>query len=200
MSGKGGALVRFLQTTLLGGLAVVLPVSLGILLLEQMIQSATTLALPFAQVMPFLHDRLAAHARLAGLVALLVVSFLAGLLAYTAPARRLGVAVEQAILNRIPFYPILRQLAQRVSGERLQEQYVPALLDAAPGIRPLVFIIEWHPDSKATVLLPTAPTVIVGQIMVVDAARLTVLDAGIPQILKAVSRWGHGLAGIATKP
>jgi len=196
--GRGRALAEFVKTTLVGGLIIVLPVSLGILLLEQMIQSATTLALPFIQVMPFLHDSLAAHSRKAGVVALLVVSFLSGLLARTKWASRVGAAFERKVLNRIPLYPLLRRLAQRFTGENVRNELVPALLETVAGSHLLVFIIEWHDDGRATVLVPTAPSVVVGQIMIVDGGRLSILDATMPQILRSVSRWGTGLRDMTT--
>jgi len=196
--GRGRAIFAFLKTTLIGGLVIVLPVSLGILLLEQMIQSATTFALPFAQLMPFVHDSLATHSRIAGVVALLVVSFLSGLLARTQWAARAGAAVERTVLNRMPLYPLLRRLAQRFTGENERNELVPALLETVPGADLLVFVIERHSDCRATVLVPTAPSVVVGQIMIVDGARLRILDATMPQILRSVARWGTGLRDMTT--
>src|SRR5260370_16416842 len=77
-------ITKFLKVTLVGGLLVVLPVWVSLLLLLKAIKGAMAMLLPIVKLLPqwFVHEKVAA------LVLLLVICFVVGLLIRTGPPRR----------------------------------------------------------------------------------------------------------------
>ena len=77
-------ITNFLKVTLVGGLLVVLPLWVTLLLLLKAIKGALAMLLPIAKLLPqrFVHEKVAA------LVLLLIICCVIGLLIRTQPGRR----------------------------------------------------------------------------------------------------------------
>jgi uncharacterized membrane protein len=107
-------LVRFLKVTLVGGLLVVLPVWVSLLLLLKAIKGAMAMLLPIAKLLPqwFVHEKVAA------LVLLLVICFVVGLLIRTEPGRRFGDWLAGHIFDRIPGFSLVRGMTRQLAGKK----------------------------------------------------------------------------------
>jgi uncharacterized membrane protein len=91
-------LVSFLKVTLIGGLLVVLPLWVSLLLLLKAIKGAMAMLLPIAKLLP----QTVVHEKIVALVLLLVICFVVGLLIRTGPGRRFGDWLTQHILTAFP--------------------------------------------------------------------------------------------------
>jgi Protein of unknown function (DUF502). len=105
---------KFLKVTLVGGLLVVLPVWVSLLLLLKAIKGAMAMLMPIAKLLPqgFVHEKVAA------LVLLLVICFVVGLLIRTGPGRRFGDWLSQHILDRIPGFSLMRGITRQLAGKK----------------------------------------------------------------------------------
>jgi uncharacterized membrane protein len=190
--------VRFIKTTLLGGLFVVLPVVLLYLVALKAVQLAVKLSTPIAAVVPA--DLSPVKSPLLIAVVLIVgASFLVGLALYSAPARRFGRRVEMQTLGRFPPYKFLKGMTGAMAGGSDGPGFHPALLTQPNGTRVFVLIIEEHGDDAATVFVPSAPTPTIGTVQIAERNRLQPLDAKGGEVLQVLGNWGIGARGLLEK-
>ncbi len=178
---------EFLVSTVVGGLFVVVPVYLAVLLLLKGMKSAGTLVRPFAALLP---DWLPAQDLLA-LVLVLVLCFVVGMAVRTRPGRMMRERMERVFFERLPGYGLLRSLTQRLAGDRNAEAWKPALVELEDALVP-AFIIEELDDGRFTIFVPSVPTPFAGAVYVLSPERVHVLDVPFTQAVRTISQWGSG--------
>jgi uncharacterized membrane protein len=108
--------IDFAKTTAIGGFFGILPILLTFMVVTQAIDVLAGIATPIAAMLPVDEIGGVEIARVVALGLILAGCFLAGLLLRT----RFGIwsseLVETAILNRLPGYPLLKTLSQRLGG------------------------------------------------------------------------------------
>ena len=178
---------EFVMSTLVGGVFVVVPVYLAVLLLLKGMKSAATLVRPVAVLVP---DWLPAE-NLLSLVLVLLLCFVVGAAVRTRRGRAARERLEVVFFERLPGYGLLRSLTQRVAGDSEESTWKPALAEIEDALAP-AFIIEEHPDGRFTVFVPSIPTPLAGAVYVLGRERVHLLDVPFTQAIRSVSRWGSG--------
>lgn len=178
---------EFVTSTVAGGLFVVVPVYLAVLLLLKGMQSVGGLVRPIAVLIP---DWLPAE-RLLSLVLVLAVCFLVGMAVRTRSGRAVRERMEMVFLDRLPGYGLLRSLTQRLAGDSEERTWQPALVEIEDALVP-AFIIEELDDGRFTVFVPSVPTPLAGAVYVLRRERVHLLDIPFTQAIRTVSRWGAG--------
>lgn len=182
-------------TNLLYGVIAMIPIAIIALLLFEVFRLLGEVAKPLA-----LHSRLAAAAVvIAGLVGLVVLCFLLGSLVRTRLGSSTFDTIERRFLNRLPVYEplanVLRGFARRSEG------YQPALVALyGPGTSVFCLVMEDNGDGTLTVFAPSAPTMAVGMVHVVEASRVTPLKATLSDVSTCISQWGVGSRKVVAKP
>jgi len=178
---------QFLANALVGGVLVVLPIYLAVVVLLKGAQSVGKLIRPFTMLLP---AWLPAE-NVLSLVLVLTVCFLIGVAIRT----RLGTAIrermETSVFERIPGYALFRSLTQQVAGEGRENVWKPALVEIEEALVP-AFIIEEFEDGRFTVFVPSVPTPLAGAVYILTRERVHPLDIPFTQAIKTVSRWGSG--------
>ena len=174
-------------STLVGGMFVVVPVYLAVLLLLKGMKSAGTLVRPFAALLP---DWIPAEDFFA-LVLVLALCFVVGVAIRTRTGRAIRERMEIVFFERLPGYGLLRSLTQRLAGDSDQEAWKPALIELEDALVP-AFIIEELDDGRFTIFVPSIPTPFAGAVYIIDAARVHVVDVPFTQAIQSISRWGAG--------
>jgi uncharacterized membrane protein len=178
---------EFLVNVLVGGLLIVLPIYLAVLVLLKGMQSAAGLLRPVTALLP-------AWLPAAGLLSLalvLVVCFLIGIAVRTRVGGILRERVERALFERLPGYALFRSLTQRLAGEGRETAWKPALVEIEEALVP-AFIIEELEDGRLTVFVPSVPTPFAGAVYILSRERVHALDVPFTQAIKSISRWGSG--------
>jgi uncharacterized membrane protein len=173
--------------TLAGGLLVVVPVYLAVLLLLKAMQSVMALVRPLAKLLP---SWLPAD-QLLSLLLVLSLCFLVGLGVRTPTGQAMRERIEKSLFERIPGYALFRSLTQRLAGESRENVWKPALAEIEDALVP-AFIIEELPDGRFTVFVPSIPTPLAGAVYVLARDRVHPLDVPFTQAIQTVSRWGSG--------
>jgi uncharacterized membrane protein len=186
------SLAELTKTTLIGGLLVVLPIYLSILLLVKTLAGIFALLSPVTEAIP----AGAQFRQVIAMVIVLAVCLLAGLVVRTGPGLRAKYALERSVLERIPGYALVRGLAERVSGERGDGAFQPALVELEDALSP-GFIIEELEDGRYTVLVPSVPTPAAGSLFILPRERVHPLDVPFAQAVKVISKWGEGAGALA---
>ena len=123
---------EFVTSTVIGGLFIVVPVYLALLLLLKGMKSAAGLVRPIAALLP---DWIPAEG-LFSLVLVLVVCFFVGAAVRTRTGRVVRERVEKAFFERLPGYGLLRSLTQRLANDGDETAWKPALVETRGGARP----------------------------------------------------------------
>lgn len=178
---------EFVGSRFLGGLLVVVPIYLSVLLLLKAMQSVVAFAKPFAMLLPEWFP--AEH--VLSLLIVLIVCFLVGIAVRTPAGRALRERIEKSLFERIPGYALFRSLTQRMAGKDEENVWKPALVEIEEALVP-AFIIEELEDGRFTVFVPSVPTPFAGAVYVLSRERVHLLDVPFTQALQSVSRWGSG--------
>lgn len=186
-------LKSFVKTTLLGGLMFLVPAVMLLLILRHAMQFAGKVAKPVASLFPAAGIAGIAAATLAAALVLLLIAFLAGIVARSAPGRRLSAWFEESILGGLPQYRMVRTMAEGLAQVESGTGMRPVLVHNDDGWQ-LAYRLEELPGDWVAVFLPAAPTPMSGNILYVKASKLRPLDIGMPAAMKLVKSVGIGSA------
>jgi uncharacterized membrane protein len=178
---------EFLVSTVVGGLFVVVPVYLAVLLLLKGMKSVAGLVRPFAALLP---AGLPAE-NLFAMILVVVLCFVVGLAVRTRAGRAAREGMEKLFFERLPGYGLLRGLTQRLAGDGVDTPWAPALVEIEDALVP-GFIIEDLPDGRVTVFVPSVPTPLAGAVYIIARERVHALDIPFTEAIKSISRWGSG--------
>lgn len=181
-----------LKSALVTGLMIVLPAWLAILLLVKALVKLGVIVKPISGHLPDEVD----HPRLLGLILFILICLLIGLLFHTAIGRMVGKAIEDAVLNRVPGYEALRNIARQATDFESEEGFKPAMIEIEDDSLSPAFLIEDHEDGRCTVFVPSVPTPMAGAILVMDSARVHPVDVPVPTMMKCITKWGTGTGEI----
>jgi len=178
---------EFLGNVFVGGLLILLPIYLAVLVLLKGMQSVAALVRPLTMLLP---SWLPAE-NLLSLALVLVICFLIGIAVRTRVGRILRERLERSLFERLPGYALFRSLTQRLAGENQEKTWKPALVEIEEALVP-AFIIEEFEDGRFTVFVPSVPTPLAGAVYILSSERVHPLDVPFTQAITSISRWGSG--------
>ena len=178
---------EFIGTSLAGGLLIVLPIYLSVLLLLKAMKAVAGLVRPVATLLP---KWLPAEKFLSFLL-VLIVCFLLGAAVRTPAGRVARERIEKSLFERLPGYALFRSLTQQLAGSGEEHIWKPALAEIEEALGP-AFIIEEFEDGRFTVFVPSAPTPVSGSIYILTPDRVHPLRVPFTHAIKSLSRWGYG--------
>lgn len=180
-------LAEFTKTTLIGGLLVVLPIYLAILLLAKTVGGLLAMLAPVTKHIPVTVE----FRQIVAFLLIVAICFIVGLIVRTAPGLRAKNAFENAILEKLPGYTFLRGLARRLTGNSEEQALQPALVEIEDALVPAL-IVEELEDGSYTVLVPSAPTPMAGSIYILPRDRVHPVDIPFTKAIGVFSKWGTG--------
>jgi uncharacterized membrane protein len=183
------ALVEFLKTTLIGGLLIVVPVYLTVLLLGKALKAMIALLSPIVALFP---ESLHHFAQIIAIGLVVVVCFILGLIARTGLGRRAIAVFERRVLEPMPGFAMVRSVVRRVSGSSEDAQFQPVLVATDEETLTPGFIVEELDDDRLVVLVPSVPTPAAGSLFILPRKRVHWVDAPVTEAIGVITRWGSG--------
>lgn len=180
-------LAEFTKTTLIGGLLIILPIYVAVLLLAKAVKGLLGLLAPVTAQLPAGVE----FRQIIAILLLIAVCFVVGLIVRTGPGLRAKNAFEQAVLEKLPGYTFLRGLAKRLTGSSEERTLQPALVEIEDALCP-AFIVEELGDGSYTVLVPSAPTPMAGSIYILPRERVHPVNIPFTKAIGVFSKWGTG--------
>lgn len=180
-------LTEFLKTTLVGGILILAPIYLLLLLLLKALMGAKQLLAPVIAGIP-------AAAQYPGVVALVMIfaaCFLAGLIVRTGVGERAIESLQHWVLEKIPGYRMLRNIVSGIGSDERTGTLAPALVEIEEALVPAM-IVEELPDGQFVVLVPSVPTPIAGALYILPPARVHRVNVPLRRLLQVYARWGEG--------
>jgi uncharacterized membrane protein len=181
--------VNFIKTTAIGGLLVIVPTTIILFVLAQILYGLNSVGQKLIAELGMQIDDALIMIGIAA-ASLIGLCFLTGLIVRTRIGFSLRNWLSRNVAKRIPMYNAISSLTQRFAGLD-GNQFAPVEVDLyGSGARAIGFLIEPLPNDRCTVFIPSAPVATVGNIYVVSASRISKLDASVADTLAAVSQWG----------
>jgi uncharacterized membrane protein len=178
---------KFFTNALVGGVLVVLPTYLAILLMLKGMKTVAGLVRPLSELLP---DWVPAE-QILSLLLVLFVCFCIGLAVCTRTGRRVRERVEKRFFGRLPGYALFRGLTEQLLSKSDEKSWKPALAEIEDALVP-AFIIEELADARYTVFVPSIPTPLAGAVYILSRSRVHPVDVSFIQAIKSVSQWGAG--------
>lgn len=178
---------EFVVNALIGGVLVVVPIYLAVLLLLKGMQAVMGLVRPIAMLLP---DWFPAE-NVISLLVVLIACFLIGVAIRTPAGQAIRERIERSLFEKLPGYALIRSLTQRVAGMSQENVWQPALAEIEDALVP-AFIIEELEDGRFTVFVPSVPTPLAGAVYILSRERVHPLNVPFTQAVQVVSRWGSG--------
>ena len=182
----------FIRSTLIGGLLFMLPLAVLGIVFGKVASALKPLVDVLAERLPFeSFIGLKIPVLLTGLI-IVVLCFVAGLLARTRLARRLVQLLETGLLDKIPGYSLLKDISEDVAvpKDRSAHNAVLVRLDDAwqLGLR-----VEDLTDHKhVVVFIPDAPTPQTGSVLVVASDRVRPTNIPALKLFSCLKHRGRG--------
>lgn len=184
---------KFIKTTVIGGLLFILPLVLIVVLVEKAIH---LLRGPVEKLLPMFKDYDVAGVTmisLATLIGLIVLCFLAGLLARTSLATRAMAATENKLLSNLPGYQLFKDTTARFAGLENEDGSKVGIIAEGDGWRPCLIVESL--DDWLTIFMPDGGPAggTSGEVRLVPASEVIVTELSWLTLATGLRRGGRGM-------
>jgi uncharacterized membrane protein len=184
----------FLKTTIIGGASFLLPAALILFILSYALRLVKRIAEPISH--SFHLDQLGhvagvGAATALSVLALVIISFAAGIVARTAVGKRITHWSETSVLGRLPHYQLVKSMAEGLAHIENASSLKPALVSIEDGWQ-IGYLLEQLEDNWVAVFLPQAPTPMSGNVMYFPSSRVRPLDITMIQAASIIKAIGIG--------
>lgn len=181
------AIAEFTKTTLIGGVLVVIPVYLSILLLLKAVAGVAGLVSPITEGLPTTLP----FRELVAVLILIASCFVCGIALRTGPGLRAKNALERSLLEKIPGYALIRGLAGRIVGKQDEQTFTVVLAEIEDALVP-AFLVEDCDEEHCVIFVPSVPTPAAGSIYIIARTRVHTVDVPFTHAVSVISKWGAG--------
>lgn len=182
--------MSFIKTTIIGGLLFLVPVIVVIMVVGKALSLMMAVASPMAGWFPIESLGGVAVANVFAALLILLLCFVAGLLARTRPATRFARSVEDSILQKIPGYSLVKGITSSMSEDDAEDMHV--VLVSLGYSKRVGVEIERFGTERVVVYFPGAPNAWAGELHVVDAEQVERLDCPLTTFIDHAERLGRG--------
>jgi uncharacterized membrane protein len=193
-------LQQFFLTTLIGGVVVVLPLALLVMLVRFIWGFMTTLLSPLRGIFPIPGHVESWLLDIISLMVVLLAFFLIGLFVRTSIGGRFFKSLEARFLDPLPLYATLRSTVQQFAGLKKMPFSEVVLVDAfGNGALMTGFVIEEISDNLLTVFVPTAPNPTNGFVFHLHKDRIRFVDSKTEEAMRTIIGMGTGSTALFQK-
>ena len=184
---------NFVMTTLIGGIAVVLPAALSAFLLKWLFKTVISIVRPLTLLVFAKSNIQVIFADAIVIAIILMACFVVGMIVKT----RLGVFIQESlddyILKYIPGYSIIKETVLQFMGKK-KFPFSPVVLVRAFENDTLMtgFITDEHSDGQCTVFVPTGPNVTTGFVFHLSRDNVYPVNVSADQAIRTVISCGVG--------
>jgi len=186
-------LKKFLKTTLIGGLVVILPVAILAFAAKWIFGLVSDGIRPLATV---LEQHIKHHGFVVDIIAILLVltiCFLVGLAVKTRLGKWIYAGVDNKILKKAPGYSIIKETVLQFIGNK-KSPFSSVALVKIFGNNTLMtaFVTDTHKDGTHTVFVPTGPNPTSGNIYHLEDKHVYSIDVSVEETMRSIISCGAG--------
>jgi len=188
---------RFLKSTMIGGLVVLLPVLVLVAIVGWAVDLAVKVITPAFAWLPDKSFGGVSLVVLIAFVGVVLACFLAGIVAETALVSGLGRRAERLALL-VPGYALMKRVGADLIGVE-GKRPVRTVLVRLEASWQIGFLMDTLADGRHVVFVPGVPKALVGTLHIVDADRVQILAMSVSAALDVLSSLGVGLGELWEK-
>lgn len=184
---------NFIQTSLIGGVAVILPVALSVFLLMWLFRMVTGIIRPLTTMVFAKSNIQVVFADAIVITIIMFACFFVGVAIRT----RLGIFIQESleayILKFAPGYTIIKETVMQFLGKK-KFPFSPVVLVRAFENDTLMtgFVTDEHPGGLCTVFVPTGPNVTTGFVFHLRRDNVYPVNVSADQAIRSVISCGVG--------
>ncbi|KAA9131936.1 DUF502 domain-containing protein [Marinihelvus fidelis] len=186
---KKNPVVKFLLTTLIGGAVFLVPVGVITWVGYQAVLVMMMVAKPLAAWLPVDTVGGIALANLIALVVVILLCFVAGLVARHTIAGRLMKKLDGLLIN-VPGYSIIRGI--KSGFDETEANSVQPVLVRFDDSERVGLEMQRLEDGRVITYIPSCPSAWSGVTHLVEPSRVTALDISVRQVMELVEQYGFG--------
>ena len=185
------SIFKIIKATFLGGILFLAPLVVLLVILEKGYGIIQKITLPLAEHLPRIHVLGIALQELAGIIIIILICFVAGLLAKTAKVKNLIQNLEDGILSFVSGYSFMKNMNENIMGLESKDDLKVILVPTDAGLQ-FAFLIEEINENKFAVFIPDAPNPWSGSVVFVEKKDITDVDISQKQALACIRKLGFG--------
>jgi len=189
-----GKFKSFVKTSVLGGLLVILPVALVVLIFGKIYHWISAILLPLtlkALAITGLQSTVVAQA--VAVAAILVVCFALGAVVRTRVGRFFHGQLEDHVLRLAPGYALIKETLLQFLGHRKSPFSSVALARIFQNDTLVTaFVTDEHPDGWYTLFVPSGLNPTSGMICHLSGEYVTIVDARVEDAMRSIISCGAG--------
>ena len=185
--------ITLIKTTILGGLVFLVPCIIIIVLVTKAFQVMGLLAAPLSAWIPVDSIGGIATANVITVLAILIVSFIAGLIPTSNTGRKVYRSMDDKLLMLFPRYAFIKSMTEGMSTEEVKKTLQPVRVNFDDHSQ-IAFEVERDEQGLVTVYLPGAPDPWSGSVVHVPDDRVEIFDANFNTVTKTLRKAGKGFS------
>lgn len=187
------SLSKMIKSTFWGGIFFLVPVVLFVWIIGRALAVIRKLFSPILTRLPETNlAGIVGVRQLVAIVVLLLICFIAGLLARTRIAQRFLNWLEDNVLGLVPGYKMLKNMGEQISG--LEAQELKVVLARVDDGWQLSFLIDKIAEDMYTVFVPGSPEPWSGSVYHMEGDKIIWTDITKKQALRCLRQMGFGSA------
>lgn len=174
LPGTGSSMMRFIKTTIVGGIVFLVPLIVILMVLGKAFGLMRKVSEPLSRFIPVESIAGVAVVDVLAVVVLLVLCFVAGMVAKSPPARRLYGRLDNALMV-VPGYAFIRSFSDHFRQESPGNAPLKPVMVTFDDYSQLCFEIERR-ESRVVIYMPGAPDPWAGTLVYVCQERVSDID------------------------
>ena len=199
MADRNSSIMGAAKATLVGGAIFLIPGFLAVFVLGKVFGILRALAATVGPTIGLTTRLGGVLFDLAAIAAIVILCFLAGLIARRAAARRMRTKLDHVLLESFPGYAFVKNLAENMQqSEEIANSFVPVLVRSDDNWQ-MAFETDRPAEGIVAVYLPGAPNPWSGSVVFFSAERVRKLPITITHALKITRALGRGSGALAAE-
>ena len=182
--------IQLAKTTLIGGMLFLVPLVIIILVVGKAIGVMMLVAEPMAKFLPVDTVGGVALANILALLCVLLLCYLAGLIARISLAGKAIKTIEDKALMKIPGYTMIKGITS--SFDATQTQHMKPVLLTMATVQRVGLEIEKLQDGRSVIFIPTPPNRFAGITQIMPADQIEYLDVSVMEIMDYTEQYNRG--------
>ncbi len=188
----------FIKATLVGGLLFLLPLVVVVVIIGKAFQISMMVAKPLGALIPIDSVGGVALVNILAALVILVLCYLAGLLARVSGVKRKVAGLEELLVAAIPGYAFAKTMVSGVVKAEDEVGKMTPVLVRLDDYKQIAFEVERTPGGNVVIFLPGAPNPWSGSVAYVSEDRVETLDMTPQAAIKNLRVLGRGSSSIAS--
>jgi len=184
---------NFLKTTLLGGVAVILPSAILLFIFKWIFNFITGLIQPITNIVMAKSDMREIVADILVILIIMISCFIIGVIIKTKFGKFIHENLENHILNIAPGYTMIKETIMQFLGKKQSPFSSVALVQVFENSALMTaFITDSHPTGSFTVFVPTGPNPTSGNIYHLKSKYVHHIDTPVETAMRSIISCGAG--------